>query len=205
MLFQGEMKYGNVSLKIQSVRVSDNGVYRCYVDSGRIDDEVQITLVVVVLGGQPSISIRSSDDQQTRLECTAEKWNPQPEIVWRDMNGVDVTTLSKKTLHQAIEGLLTVNSVIPMKDVFTVLMCLMKSKAAKPDWPSGLSIYTDVTFDTETANPWLIVSEDGKEVRNTDRRQRVTDNPKRFDHYAEDSPQGHTTGRWRSGRRLIGI
>ncbi|XP_039597546.1 butyrophilin-like protein 2 isoform X1 [Polypterus senegalus] len=149
MLFQGEMKYGNVSLKIQSVRVSDNGVYRCYVDSGRIDDEVQITLVVVVLGGQPSISIRSSDDQQTRLECTAEKWNPQPEIVWRDMNGVDVTTLSKKTLHQAIEGLLTVNSVIPMKDVFTVLMCLMKSKAAKPDWPSGLSIYSECKDSVE--------------------------------------------------------
>ncbi|XP_051775698.1 E3 ubiquitin-protein ligase TRIM39-like [Erpetoichthys calabaricus] len=41
----------------------------------------------------------------------------------------------------------------------------------------------DVTFDPETANPWLIVSEDGKEVRNTDRRQRVTDSPKRFDRY----------------------
>uniref|UniRef100_A0A8C4T3S9 B30.2/SPRY domain-containing protein n=1 Tax=Erpetoichthys calabaricus TaxID=27687 RepID=A0A8C4T3S9_ERPCA len=217
MLFKGEMKYGNVSLKIQNVRVSDNSVYSCYVDSGRIDDEVQITLVVEgqFLGSQPSISIRSSDDQQTRLECTAEKWNPQPEIVWRDMNGVDVTTLSTATSQQAIEGLLTVSSVIPVKDVLTVFTCLMKSKAAKPDWPSGLSIYSeckdgvelfsltlgliswllhllflssffssaDVTFDPETANPWLIVSEDGKEVRNTDRRQRVTDSPKRFDRY----------------------
>ncbi|XP_028677217.2 butyrophilin subfamily 2 member A2-like [Erpetoichthys calabaricus] len=143
MLFKGEMKYGNVSLKIQNVRVSDNSVYSCYVDSGRIDDEVQITLVVEVLGSQPSISIRSSDDQQTRLECTAEKWNPQPEIVWRDMNGVDVTTLSTATSQQAIEGLLTVSSVIPVKDVLTVFTCLMKSKAAKPDWPSGLSIYSE--------------------------------------------------------------
>uniref|UniRef100_A0A8C4SWI0 B30.2/SPRY domain-containing protein n=1 Tax=Erpetoichthys calabaricus TaxID=27687 RepID=A0A8C4SWI0_ERPCA len=40
---------------------------------------------------------------------------------------------------------------------------------------------TDVTFDPETAHPYLIVSEDGKEVRLTDTRQRVTDNPKRFD------------------------
>uniref|UniRef100_A0A8C4TBF8 B30.2/SPRY domain-containing protein n=1 Tax=Erpetoichthys calabaricus TaxID=27687 RepID=A0A8C4TBF8_ERPCA len=33
----------------------------------------------------------------------------------------------------------------------------------------------------QTANSWLIVSEDSKEVRIGDRRQRVTDNPKRFD------------------------
>uniref|UniRef100_A0A8C4T9M4 B30.2/SPRY domain-containing protein n=1 Tax=Erpetoichthys calabaricus TaxID=27687 RepID=A0A8C4T9M4_ERPCA len=41
--------------------------------------------------------------------------------------------------------------------------------------------HADVTFDPETANSWLIVSEDSKEVRIGDRRQRVTDNPKRFD------------------------
>uniref|UniRef100_A0A8C4SUQ4 B30.2/SPRY domain-containing protein n=1 Tax=Erpetoichthys calabaricus TaxID=27687 RepID=A0A8C4SUQ4_ERPCA len=54
----------------------------------------------------------------------------------------------------------------------------------------------DVTFDPETAHPYLIVSEDGKEVRDTDTRQRVTDNPKRFDR----SPcvlarEGFTSGR----------
>uniref|UniRef100_A0A8C4XD68 B30.2/SPRY domain-containing protein n=1 Tax=Erpetoichthys calabaricus TaxID=27687 RepID=A0A8C4XD68_ERPCA len=42
-------------------------------------------------------------------------------------------------------------------------------------------VIPDVTFDPETAHPYLIVSEDGKEVRLTDTRQRVTDNPKRFD------------------------
>uniref|UniRef100_A0A8C4SY74 B30.2/SPRY domain-containing protein n=1 Tax=Erpetoichthys calabaricus TaxID=27687 RepID=A0A8C4SY74_ERPCA len=55
---------------------------------------------------------------------------------------------------------------------------------------------SDVTFDPETAHPYLIVSEDGKEVRGTDIRQRVTDNPKRFDR----SPcvmarEGFTSGR----------
>uniref|UniRef100_A0A8C4XFL5 B30.2/SPRY domain-containing protein n=1 Tax=Erpetoichthys calabaricus TaxID=27687 RepID=A0A8C4XFL5_ERPCA len=44
-----------------------------------------------------------------------------------------------------------------------------------------LGLKSDVTFDPETANSWLIVSEDSKEVRIGDRRQRVTDNPKRFD------------------------
>uniref|UniRef100_A0A8C4XDA0 B30.2/SPRY domain-containing protein n=1 Tax=Erpetoichthys calabaricus TaxID=27687 RepID=A0A8C4XDA0_ERPCA len=54
----------------------------------------------------------------------------------------------------------------------------------------------DVTFDPETANPYLIVSEDGKEVRHTDTRQRVTDNPKRFDCCVNVlAREGFTSGR----------
>uniref|UniRef100_A0A8C4XD46 B30.2/SPRY domain-containing protein n=1 Tax=Erpetoichthys calabaricus TaxID=27687 RepID=A0A8C4XD46_ERPCA len=54
----------------------------------------------------------------------------------------------------------------------------------------------DVTFDPETAHPYLIVSEDGKEVRHTDTRQKVTDNPKRFDRCANVlAREGFTSGR----------
>uniref|UniRef100_A0A8C4XCR3 B30.2/SPRY domain-containing protein n=1 Tax=Erpetoichthys calabaricus TaxID=27687 RepID=A0A8C4XCR3_ERPCA len=54
----------------------------------------------------------------------------------------------------------------------------------------------DVTFDPETAHPYLIVSEDGKEVRDTDTRQRVTDNPKRFDYCGIVlAREGFTSGR----------
>ncbi|XP_039599359.1 butyrophilin subfamily 1 member A1-like isoform X2 [Polypterus senegalus] len=54
----------------------------------------------------------------------------------------------------------------------------------------------DVTFDPETANPHLIVSEDGKEVRYTDTRQGVTDNPKRFDYWVNVlARRGFTSGR----------
>uniref|UniRef100_A0A8C4SU68 B30.2/SPRY domain-containing protein n=1 Tax=Erpetoichthys calabaricus TaxID=27687 RepID=A0A8C4SU68_ERPCA len=56
--------------------------------------------------------------------------------------------------------------------------------------------HADVTFDPETANQWLIVSEDGKEVRDTDTRQRVTDNPMRFDCYTIVlAREGFTSGR----------
>ncbi|XP_039598466.1 E3 ubiquitin-protein ligase TRIM39-like, partial [Polypterus senegalus] len=54
----------------------------------------------------------------------------------------------------------------------------------------------DVTFDPETANQWLLVSEDGKEVRQTDTQQRVTDNPKRFDLSPDIlAREGFTSGR----------
>uniref|UniRef100_A0A8C4SVR7 B30.2/SPRY domain-containing protein n=1 Tax=Erpetoichthys calabaricus TaxID=27687 RepID=A0A8C4SVR7_ERPCA len=62
--------------------------------------------------------------------------------------------------------------------------------------PPSPVLTADVTFDPETANQWLIVSEDGKEVRDTDTRQRVTDNPMRFDCYTIVlAREGFTSGR----------
>ncbi|XP_028441076.1 E3 ubiquitin-protein ligase TRIM21-like [Perca flavescens] len=39
----------------------------------------------------------------------------------------------------------------------------------------------DVTLDPDTANPWLILSDDGKQVKFSDVRKNLPDNPERFD------------------------
>lgn len=39
----------------------------------------------------------------------------------------------------------------------------------------------DVRLDPRTANPWLFLSEDGRQVRDGDVEQRVEDVPERFD------------------------
>uniref|UniRef100_A0A8C4SUM1 Butyrophilin subfamily 1 member A1 n=1 Tax=Erpetoichthys calabaricus TaxID=27687 RepID=A0A8C4SUM1_ERPCA len=209
------LKFGNVSLIITNVRVSDDDLYKCFV-----------SLTVEILGAQPSISMSSTEGQKTRLECSTEKWNPQPEVTWRDMNGADVTSQSTIKSERDSEGLLRVSSVLPVKEEYNVFSCLMRSKSVLGTSAIVMSIVllsiirglyeghlkckdilrcqkrkmkvneTDVTFDPETAHPELIVSEDGKEVRDTDTRQRVTDNPKRFDPCAIVlAREGFTSGR----------
>uniref|UniRef100_A0A8C4THD8 NACHT, LRR and PYD domains-containing protein 3-like n=1 Tax=Erpetoichthys calabaricus TaxID=27687 RepID=A0A8C4THD8_ERPCA len=140
-LFLEELQNGNVSLRLQDVRVSDGGLYKCFVDSGPWNEEVHITLKVEVLGDQPSISIGSTENQQTTLVCKADKWGTTPDVTWRDMNGVDLTSESNVTEERDNEGFLRVSSFIPIKQDFNVFSCLMRSKVPKPDWHAGLMVY----------------------------------------------------------------
>ncbi|XP_039597308.1 erythroid membrane-associated protein-like [Polypterus senegalus] len=69
-------------------------------------------------------------------------------------------------------------------------------RVTNAEWRRICSSAADVTFDPETAHPYLIVSEDGKEVRQTDTQQGVMDNPKRFDYCVNVlAREGFTSGR----------
>ncbi|XP_033470205.2 E3 ubiquitin-protein ligase TRIM21-like isoform X3 [Epinephelus lanceolatus] len=54
----------------------------------------------------------------------------------------------------------------------------------------------DVTLDHETANPHLILSDDGKQVSYGDMKQNLPDNPKRFSLYSVLGKQSFSVGRF---------
>uniref|UniRef100_A0A673M440 Zinc finger protein RFP-like n=1 Tax=Sinocyclocheilus rhinocerous TaxID=307959 RepID=A0A673M440_9TELE len=55
----------------------------------------------------------------------------------------------------------------------------------------------DVTLDPDTAHPYLILSDDGKQVRHGDIKQKLPNNPERFDHYPGIlGKEGFSSGRF---------
>uniref|UniRef100_A0A672R5J4 B30.2/SPRY domain-containing protein n=1 Tax=Sinocyclocheilus grahami TaxID=75366 RepID=A0A672R5J4_SINGR len=55
----------------------------------------------------------------------------------------------------------------------------------------------DVTLNPDTAHPYLILSDDGKQVRHGDIKQKLPNNPERFDHYPGVlGKEGFSSGRF---------
>uniref|UniRef100_A0A672RZK1 Ig-like domain-containing protein n=1 Tax=Sinocyclocheilus grahami TaxID=75366 RepID=A0A672RZK1_SINGR len=89
-LFQEELQNGNASLKLSSVQVSDEGVYKCYIESNSWYDD---------------ITVHVDFDHSGRLcllyEC--EGWNPKPELQWLDSKGENLTSDTEET-HKDAKG-----------------------------------------------------------------------------------------------------
>ncbi|XP_058871418.1 butyrophilin subfamily 1 member A1-like isoform X2 [Acipenser ruthenus] len=137
------LRDGILSLQLRNLRLSDSGVYSCYVTDGVWDGQGKAELIVRALGTQPSICMDSTQGEQIRLVCRSEGWDPEPEVIWRDRDGNDLTSLSSTTVQSDSQGLLSVSSHIKIKQQSNVFSCLVRSKTPKPDWESKLHISSD--------------------------------------------------------------
>ncbi|KAM9425693.1 LOW QUALITY PROTEIN: uncharacterized protein KZ484_012260 [Pholidichthys leucotaenia] len=59
----------------------------------------------------------------------------------------------------------------------------MKKKLMEAELKRVQQYAVDVTLDPETANKWLILSDDGKQVKHGNERKKLPDNPERFSYY----------------------
>ncbi|XP_044837903.1 butyrophilin subfamily 1 member A1-like isoform X1 [Mauremys mutica] len=249
---------GNVSLQILNISRSDEGQYSCFVQDGPFYEEALLELKVAVLGSNPLISVESHQDGGIRVVCQSAGWYPEPKVLWRDLRGQELPSLSEaKSLGDS--GLFeTENSIIIKEHSNQNLSCWIRNTVLNQEKEStvyiadsffprvnpwmvalsailvvlfvsiGLTVYlfkikdalqreldwrrniicpVNVTLDPDTANPILVLSEDGKSVRRGDTRQRLPDNPERFDYWAcVLGCEGFTSGRhcWEVELQVLG-
>ncbi|KAM7145586.1 butyrophilin subfamily 1 member A1-like [Macrochelys suwanniensis] len=144
---------GNVSLQILNIRRSDEGQYSCFVQDGPFYEEALLELKVAGLGSNPLISVESYQDGGIRMVCQSAGWYPQPKVLWRDLSGQELPSLSEaKSLGDS--GLFeTENSIIIKEHSNQNLSCWIRNTFLNQEKESTVYI---ANFFFPRVNPWMV-------------------------------------------------
>ncbi|CAM4666686.1 unnamed protein product [Caretta caretta] len=144
---------GNVSLQIVNIRSSDEGQYHCFVQDGSFYEEALLELKVAGLGSNPLISVASHQDGGIRMVCQSAGWYPEPKVLWRDLSGQELPSLSEaKSLRDS--GLFeTENSIIIKERSNQNLSCLIRNTVLNQEKES--TVYIADSFFPRV-NPWMV-------------------------------------------------
>ncbi|VTJ51939.1 Hypothetical predicted protein [Marmota monax] len=180
-LRRDDIAAGRAALRIRGVRASDEGEYRCFFRDNASYDEAIVHLRVAALGSEPHITMEVQESGEVRLECTSVGWYPEPQVQWRSAKGEEFPTTSESRSPDE-EGLFTVAASVTLRDSsMDSVSCCIRNLLLGQEKEVGVSIPVDVTLDPDTAHPHLFLYEDAKSVRLEDSRQKLPENPERFD------------------------
>uniref|UniRef100_A0A8C6WS21 Ig-like domain-containing protein n=1 Tax=Neogobius melanostomus TaxID=47308 RepID=A0A8C6WS21_9GOBI len=88
------LAYGDLSLTLSRVRLSDAGTYHCFIP--QMDTRAEVTLHVGESGHTMNVCIFYIDgfvnhSGSPELRCESRGWFPEPELVWLDSEGTVLT------------------------------------------------------------------------------------------------------------------
>ncbi|XDV47033.1 hypothetical protein PO909_016781 [Leuciscus waleckii] len=97
-LIHQELQRGNASLKLSTVRVSDEGRYKCFIQSKSWSDDATVDVRVEAVGRPPVITVDGFDRSGgLHLQCESEGWYPEPDLEWLDSEGVSLSSETTET------------------------------------------------------------------------------------------------------------
>ncbi|XP_061093682.1 butyrophilin subfamily 3 member A2-like, partial [Conger conger] len=104
-LFPEELRKGNTSLRLSRVQVSDEGQYWCHIQSTSDSQEiyrVMVSLEVRAVGTEPVIFTDTDRKNKVGLLCESKGWYPQPDLIWQDSEGHNLTTEKPEILRDSL-------------------------------------------------------------------------------------------------------
>ncbi|KAJ8278830.1 hypothetical protein COCON_G00058960 [Conger conger] len=102
-LFPEELREGNTSLRLSRVQVSDEGQYSCYIQSKSDNNyRIMVSLEVRAVGTEPVIFREADEGGEVGLLCESKGWYPQPDLIWQDSGGHNLTTEKPEILRDSL-------------------------------------------------------------------------------------------------------
>uniref|UniRef100_A0A8K9XM42 Butyrophilin subfamily 1 member A1-like n=1 Tax=Oncorhynchus mykiss TaxID=8022 RepID=A0A8K9XM42_ONCMY len=183
-LFEEELWRGNTSLKLTRVQGTDEGHYKCLIQSKSWYDDFTVQVLVKAVGSKPVVSIEGHREGGMGLLCESEGWHPDPELVWLDSKGVHLSARTLET-HRDFKGFYRVKQHVIVQETDTNhFTCRVQQKRINEKMETEIHLPMDVTLDPDTAHRNLILSDDGKQVRHGELNQVLSDNRKRYKNWS---------------------
>ncbi|XP_034644997.1 butyrophilin subfamily 1 member A1-like isoform X4 [Trachemys scripta elegans] len=152
-LLKAGLTDGNVPLRIINIRRADEGLYLCFVQDDTIYGETVLELRVAGLGSAPLISVDGHQDGGIRVVCQSAGWYPEPEVLWKDLNGQHLPSLSETT-SQGDNGLFETETALIVKEHSNQnLSCCLRNTVLNQEKESAVYI-ADSFFPR--VNPWMV-------------------------------------------------
>uniref|UniRef100_A0A672N4A7 Ig-like domain-containing protein n=1 Tax=Sinocyclocheilus grahami TaxID=75366 RepID=A0A672N4A7_SINGR len=109
-LIHQELQRGDASLKLSSVRVSDEGLYKCFIQSRSWHDDATVNVRVEAVGRPPG-------------------WYPEPDLEWLDGDGVNSQIHCRvKVRHHMLEALIISSSKLTLFVIAGILIAVFVHK-----------------------------------------------------------------------------
>ncbi|NXP16511.1 BT1A1 protein, partial [Scytalopus superciliaris] len=144
---------GSADLKIFHVQLSDRGNYTCFVRQGSDYDEAVVELKVTASGYAPLIVLERYERGGIWATCRSAGWYPRPRVLWRDLRGQHLPSLSEDATQDE-KGLFAVeSSIVLTRGVSQGLSCWVQQSPQSPELESALHVYDPFFHD---AYPWMI-------------------------------------------------